>query len=196
MSASTGRVVADEHVDRAVGQSRADRIAVALLAQRRHEAHRRIEVADVQVDEVHVVHADVARDRQPFGLGAAHELDAGRAGQAAQVHARMRVAHELEDGGERDRLGDHRHAGEAHAGGQRSLGRHAVAEERVLRTQPRRVAEGAAYCSARCSTSVSFTGTSACEKPTQPASVSSAISVSTSPASPASARRAGTHATG
>jgi hypothetical protein len=42
----------------------------------------------------------------------------------------------------------------------------------------------AAYCSARCSTDVSRTGTSACEKPTHPASRSAAISVSTSPPRP------------
>ena len=136
------RVVADERVDGAVGERGADRVAVALLAQRRHQPHRRVEVADVDVDQVQLVDADVAGHRQPLGLGLADQLDAGGAAQPAQVDARAGVAHELEDRRQRDRLGEHRHARQAEARRQRPLGGDAVAEPGVVRPQPDRVAEG------------------------------------------------------
>ena len=79
---------------------------------------------------------DVAAHRQALGLGAAHQLDAGGAAQAAEVDARAGVAHQLEDRRQGDRLGQHRHAGEAHAGGERSLGGDAAAEPGVVRPQP------------------------------------------------------------
>jgi hypothetical protein len=54
----------------------------------------------------------------------------------------------------------------------------------LLRAQPDGVAKGGGVLQARCSTWVLASGTSAWRKPTQPASVSSAISVSTSPCRP------------
>ena len=55
------------------------RIAVALLAQRRVQARAAVEVADVGVGQVQRVDADVAGQRQAFGLGRAHQRHAGRA---------------------------------------------------------------------------------------------------------------------
>ena len=79
---------------------------------------------------------------RPARLGLAHQLDAGRARQAAQVHPRTGALDQLEDGEERDGLGRHRYAGQPQARGQRAAGGHALAEIAVLRAQPDRVAEG------------------------------------------------------
>jgi hypothetical protein len=62
-------VVGHQRVDGAVGQALAQRIAVALLAQRRRQAHAAVEVADVDVGQVQRVDADVAADGQALGLG-------------------------------------------------------------------------------------------------------------------------------
>ena len=135
-------MIADQRIDGAVGQGRADRVAVALLAQRRRQAHRGIEVADVDVGQMQMVHAHVAGDRQALGLGTANQLDAGGTAQSTQMNPRAGVAHKLEDRVQRDRLGDRRHAREPHSRGQRTLRRNAGAEESVVRPQPCRVAEG------------------------------------------------------
>ena len=65
-SSSTG--VWSEQIASMVPSSRpgADRVAVALAAQRRRQARVGVEEADVGVGQVHVVRADVAGDRQPF----------------------------------------------------------------------------------------------------------------------------------
>jgi hypothetical protein len=57
---------------------------------------------------------------------------AGGAGQAAQVHARRagHAAQQLEHGVQGNGLGRHRHAGQAHARGQRPAGGHAAAQPR------------------------------------------------------------------
>ncbi len=51
-------------------------------------------------------------------------------------------AQQLEQGVQRDGLGHHRHAGQAHARGQRAAGGHALAEPEVLRAQPHGETEG------------------------------------------------------
>lgn len=137
------RVVGHQRVDGAVGQPGGKRIAVALLAQRRVEPRAAVEVADVGVGQVQRVDADVAAERQAFGLGGAHQGHAGRARQAAQVHTRAGAAHEFDDGEDRDRFGRDRHAGQAEPRGERAAGGHALAQVAVLRAQPHGVAEGA-----------------------------------------------------
>ena len=90
-------VVRAHGVDRAVEQAGADRIAVALAAERRRDARVRIEETDVGVRQVHMVHAHVAGDGQAFGLGGADQLQARRRRDAAQVHARAAGAHQFEN---------------------------------------------------------------------------------------------------
>ena len=175
----------------AVGERRADRVAVALLAQRRRRAaSRRRSSRCRRRSGAAWWMLDVAGHRQPLGLGRAHQLDAGGAADAAQVDARAGVAHQLEDRVQRDRLGDHRHARQARGASPArrlaatplaEVARPAGAARPCSRRSPRTAARA-------CSTSVSTIGTSACEKPTQPASVSSAISVSASPFEPARQR--------
>jgi hypothetical protein len=89
------------------------------------------------------IDADVAGQRQPPGLGRAHQRHARGAGDAAQVHAGAGALHELHDGEDGDGLGRHGHAREAQARGQRTAGGHALAQVAVLRAQPHGVAEGA-----------------------------------------------------
>ena len=69
-------MVGADDVDRAVGQSGDDGVAVARAAQRRIEPEIRIEVTDVAIDQMHMVNRDIGGDGQPFPLGLPDELDA------------------------------------------------------------------------------------------------------------------------
>ena len=130
-----GRVVRAHGVDRAVEQAGADRIAVALAAERRRDARVRIEEADVGICQVHMVHAHVAGDGQAFGLGGADQVQARRRRDAAQVHARAAGAHQFKNRVQRDGFGHHGHAGQAQARRQRAaVGDASTADMRVLRT--------------------------------------------------------------
>ena len=103
----------------------------------------RVEVADVDVDQVHVVDADVGGDRQPFLLGAPHEFDAGRRRQAADVHPRAAGALQFEDRLQRHRLRHDRDRRQPEPPGHRAGRGDAGAGERVLdRPQPERQVEG------------------------------------------------------
>ncbi len=89
----------------------ADRVAVALLAQRRRQAHRGVEVADVDIGQVQVVDADIAAHRQPLGLGA--RARARRPPRCDRRHRCTRAPVSRTSSkivSQRDRLGDHRHA--------------------------------------------------------------------------------------
>jgi hypothetical protein len=88
-------VVGHQGVDGAVGQARAQRVAVALLAHRRLQAQAAVVKANVHIGQVQVVHAHIAGHRQALGLGLAHQGQAGRAADAAQVHARTGAARRL-----------------------------------------------------------------------------------------------------
>ena len=135
-------MVRTDGIDDAVVQAGADRFAVALAAKRRRHARVRIEKADVGVGHVDVVSADVAGDRQAFLFGRAHQLDASRRRHAAQVDAGAGGAHQLENRVQRDRLGHHRHAGQAEARSERAgVGDAAAADVRILRAQPHGVFE-------------------------------------------------------
>ena len=138
-----GRVVRAHGVHGAVEQAGADRIAVALAAERRRDARVGVEEADVGVRQVRMVRAHVAGDGQAFGLGGADQFQAGGRRNAAQVHARAAGAHEFKNRVQRDGFGHHGHAGQAQARGQRAaVGDAATADVRVLRAQPDGVAEG------------------------------------------------------
>jgi len=121
------------------------------------------------------VDADVGRHRQAFALGPAQQLDPAaldrrhrctrrrsrapaRAACAARPSRQPRTPDRPSRVATAPLAATHR-------------------EPRILRPQPNGVAVGGAYCSARCSVRVLTIATSACEKPTQPASLSSAISV-------------------
>ena len=117
--------------------------------------------------------------------------------QPAQVHARAGVAHQLEDRRQGDRLGQHRHARQAHARGQRALGGDAAAEprhrsaaaRRCSRRSPRTAARAAAPA---CRASAHRPGRSRRSRPR------SARPSRSAPRRPgrASARRAGRRAPG
>ena len=136
-------MVGHQRVDGAVSQGGAQRFAVALLAQRWRQAGAAVEVAQIHVDQVQVVDAHIAGHGQALGLGLAHQLNASGAADAAQVDAGTGAAHQLEDGVQRNQLGGHRNARQAHACGQRPAGGHALAQPCILRTQPHGVAESA-----------------------------------------------------
>ena len=136
------RVIAHQGIDGAVCKSGAQRVSVAHLPQRWRQSHGGVEVADVDVGQMELVDADVAGDRQALGLGAPHQFHARRAAQAADVHPSAGVAHQFEQGVERDGFGNHRHAAQTHAGGQGPLGGHAAAQVAVLSAQPGGVAKG------------------------------------------------------
>ena len=125
------------------------------------------------------------RHRQALGLGAAHQLDAGGAAQPAQVHARAGVAHQLED---RRAARSSRPAPARRSG----PGAWRAAPWRRRRCRARRRSAAARRCSRRSPRTAARGAAPACRaaprrpgaKPMQPASVSSAISVSASPARP------------
>ena len=79
-------MVRHQRVHRAIGQARAQCVAVTLLAQRRIQPGAAVEMADVQIGQVQGVDADVAAHFQAVALGLAHQFDAGGAAQAAQVN--------------------------------------------------------------------------------------------------------------
>ncbi len=137
------RVVRADRVDRPVGEPRAQALAVALAAERRHDVAVRVEVAEVELREVQVVRAHVAGDRQPLALGHADHLDRLARRQPAEVHAGAGDADELEDRAERDRLGERRDPRQPEP--RRDLavvGDAAFGEMRILRAQPHGEPEG------------------------------------------------------
>ena len=135
-------VIADQRVDRAVGQRPAQGIAVALLPQRRRQPHRGVEVSDVSIGQVQGVDAHIRRNRQSFSLGRPHDGHSRSAGQPAQVHAGTGGAHQLEDRVQRHRLRGHRDSRQAQSRRHGPARGNALAQPAVLRTQPDGVAEG------------------------------------------------------
>ena len=102
----------------------------------------RVEIAEVHLGQVHVVDADVARDRQLFRLGRTDHLDGARSGDAAHVKARARGAHEVQQLAQRNRLGERGNALQAEPRCDLSVVGHPVACERqVLGAQPDREPE-------------------------------------------------------
>ena len=87
------------------------------------------------------VDADVTAHRQAFGLSPAHQFNAGGAADAAQVHAGAGAADQLKNRVQGNRLGGYRHAGQAHARGQRPAGGNAATQIHILRPQPDGVAK-------------------------------------------------------
>ena len=73
------------------------RVAVARAAQRRHETALRVELADVDVAQVKVVHGDVARDRQAFLFGGTHEATPSALDRRARCTRAPVLAHERDD---------------------------------------------------------------------------------------------------
>ena len=135
-------MIGDQRIDGAVSQRGRQRIAVALLAQHGHHTGAAVEVADIVLGQQQRVDGHVGGHVQTFGLGSAHQLHAGGAGDAAQVNPGLRATDQLEDGVQRNRLCRHGHPGQTHAGGQRAAGSHAPAQILVLRAQPHGVAKG------------------------------------------------------
>ncbi len=104
--------------------------------------------------------------------------------QARNVDAGAGFARQLQDGGQRDGFGQCRNAGQAEARGHFAIVRDAVARQDTSCGRSHTLkSKVAAYCMARSSTWVSVSGASAWVKAMQPASVSSAISVSLLPSS-------------
>src|SRR5688500_8793767 len=102
-----------------------------------------IEVAEIHVAEMHMMNADIAAYRQAFLLRPAHELNAAGAGKTTNVNSRTRGSHELQNGRERDGLGERRNAGQAKARRDFAVVRYAALRQPgVLGAQPHRVAEG------------------------------------------------------
>ena len=146
----------------------------------------RIEPADVDVAQVQVMHGDVAGDRQALALRGPHHRHAFGGREPAQVDATpvSRTSARIVASAMVSAARGNRRQAEA----RRDLAvvRDAAAREmRVLRRAARRGDRTSrAYCIARSSTRVSASGASACENATHPASASSPISVSSTPARP------------
>ena len=181
------RMVGADRVDRAVGEARAQRVAVARAAQRRHEAALRVEPADVDVAQVQVVDGDVAGDRR--GRRASRRAPSRRL--RASTVARCARGRRFRAPARRSspaRSSPPQAGIAAQAEPRRDLAvvRDAAAREiGVLRTQPDADSRTSPRTAARgSSTCVSASGASACENATQPASASSPISVRSSPLSP------------
>ena len=103
------RVVGADDVDRAVGDARAQRRAVARACAAAAPGARSASNQPMSTSrQVQVMDRDVAGDRQALALRGADHRDALRARQPAQVHAHAGVAHQREDRRERDRLRDGR----------------------------------------------------------------------------------------
>ena len=136
-------MVRHQRVNRSIGQCDAQGIAVALLAQRRIEAHAAIEVPNVQIGQVQRIDADIAAHRQPLGLGLAHQFDASSAADAAQMHAGARGTHQLQNGVQSNRLCRYGNTAQTQTGGQRTAGGHTLAQVHLLGPQPDWVAKGA-----------------------------------------------------
>ena len=124
---------------------RAQRVAVALAAQRRLEAAVRVEVADVDVGQVQ--RGGCRRRRSPAGPPPSRARTSStppRARQPAQVHARAGGAHQLED---RARARSSRRtpgcrAGRGASRPRRRARRRRCASQASCGAQPDRVAEG------------------------------------------------------
>ena len=71
-------VIGAEDIDRTAGQAGAQRVAVALAAQRRVQPGMRVEEADVMVAEVQVIDAHVAADVDALGAGGGDHRHRGR----------------------------------------------------------------------------------------------------------------------
>ena len=89
------RVVRTNGVYGAIGQRRADRVTIALGAERRHHAAARIEKSDVHLGHVHMVNGDIAGDSQAFGLGRAHQVERARRRQAGHMDPRVRQSRQF-----------------------------------------------------------------------------------------------------
>ena len=136
------RVVGTHEIDRAVGEARAQRRAIAGAAQRRHEAALRVEPADVDVAQMQMMHGDVAGHRQLVLLRGAHHRDAIGGRQPGKMHARTGLADEREDRRQRDRLRGSGNRGQPETRRHLAVVRDAAAGEmRILRTQPYAVPE-------------------------------------------------------
>ena len=85
------RVVGGDDVDRAVGQALADRLDVALRAQRRVDLEHRVVAAGQLVGEDQVVRRDLGGHVDPAGLGPADDLDRAGRRQVADVQPRADV---------------------------------------------------------------------------------------------------------
>ena len=137
------RVIRADDVDRAVGEPRNDRVAIARAAQRWIESEIRIEVADVDVDQMHMMNGNVGGDRQTLSLGLPHQFNPFARRQAADMNLRTGRALQFEDRVQRDRFGDDRHRRQSQPAGDRAGTRYTLAGQRVFdRAQPDRQLEG------------------------------------------------------
>ena len=137
------RVVGTDCVDRTIAQGFANRIAVAQAAQRRRQVQVRIETDQVVFGQVQVGGGDIATHRQSLRLGCAHHGDAVTCRQAAEVKPHTGRACQLQNRGQRHRLGQRGNARQAETRGDRAIVDDAAAAEGVvLRSQPDAVAEG------------------------------------------------------
>ena len=134
-------MVRDQRIDRAIQQPLAQRVAVALLPQRRVQAHATVEVANVGINQVQAVDADIRRDRQAFRLGTRQQRHTGGAADAADMHARPGHPDQLENCVQRNRFCHHRYTAQAQPGRQCAAGSHTTAQPAVLRAQPDGVAK-------------------------------------------------------
>ena len=102
----------------------------------------RVEPADVDVAQMHVMDRDVAGDRQARLLRRAHAGHAVVRRQSRQVHVHAGRPHQLEDRVERDRLGEGGNRRQAETRRDLAIVRDAASRKvDVLRPQPDAVAE-------------------------------------------------------
>ena len=136
-------MVGADCIDGAIDQRLTNRITVTLAAQWRGQPRIRIKETNIRVSQMHIVRTDITAHRQPFGFGGTHQLQSGGRRQPAQMHARAGSTHQLEDGMQRNGLTHYWHASQTKPRGQRAaMGDAALAQMRVLRTQPNGIAEG------------------------------------------------------
>ena len=106
-----GRVVADDEVDRAVGQPGPERLAVGVAAHRRAALERGRAVGHVLRPQHQVVRAGLDRHPHAVGLGGRERGQGAGAGQVHDVHPRARRARgRVDDGLDRAVLGARRAA--------------------------------------------------------------------------------------
>ena len=134
-------MVGHQRVNRAVPQTLAQRIAVALLAQRRIHAHAAVKVADVCIGQMQAVDADVAGHVQAFKLGLRHQRHTRCTADAAYMHSSTCGAYQRENGVQRYCFSSNGHAGQPKARCQCTAGRNAFAQVQLLRSQPHFVAK-------------------------------------------------------
>ncbi len=135
-------MVGANDVDRAVGQARHDRVAISCAAQRRIETKIRVEVPDVDIDQVHMMDAHVGRHRQAFALGLPHQSDPFARRQATDMNLRAGCTLQFEDRMQCDGLGNHRYRRQSEPTRHCAGAGDALAGQRVFnRTQPHRQLE-------------------------------------------------------